>query len=340
MEVGLSVEYDGKKNIVFSNGVIKEYPIGGLICEYARFRPTELKQIILENPYFRAENIKEKSADALMHFYNELFEIYGPVIAELITTEFSKCFRDYICADKSELKKVIAECNSNKKDGAIEQFILENTGFDEFGLSTLGQAFLTAYSTFSYGYVVFKHIFKLFVSDEYEGDQAEQILSLYAENSEFQHMEFCIMLYDGKFHSIYTISSTLSLIVFEMAHAIDNDTKIVKCKNCNNYFVPVGRSDAIYCSYPSPQDPEKACRDIGAQVTRTKMAKNDVVTTEYRRLYMRLKMRLNRHPEDTRLQEKLTQLTSEMKVLRKQRAEGTVSSDDILEWISSIDEDL
>ena len=51
MDIGLNIEFDGKKNIVMESGIIKEYPIGGLICEYARLRPTELKPIIMENTY-------------------------------------------------------------------------------------------------------------------------------------------------------------------------------------------------------------------------------------------------------------------------------------------------
>jgi hypothetical protein len=39
MDIGLRVEYDGKKNVVLAGEIIKEYPIGGLMCEYARLRP-------------------------------------------------------------------------------------------------------------------------------------------------------------------------------------------------------------------------------------------------------------------------------------------------------------
>src|SRR5699024_11356250 len=71
-------------------------------------------------------------------------------------------------------------------------------------------------------------------------------------------------------------------------------SKFVKCKNCGNYFVPVGRSDSVYCGYPSPQDKTKECREVGANATRAKKMKNDVLTQEYRRLYMRLKMEIGR----------------------------------------------
>ena len=53
MDIGLNVDFDGKKNIVMEGEIIKEYPIGGMICEYARLRPTGIKPLIMENPYFQ-----------------------------------------------------------------------------------------------------------------------------------------------------------------------------------------------------------------------------------------------------------------------------------------------
>lgn len=52
MDIGLNVDFDGKKNIVIEGDIIKEYPIGGMACEYARLRSTEIKPLIMENPYF------------------------------------------------------------------------------------------------------------------------------------------------------------------------------------------------------------------------------------------------------------------------------------------------
>ena len=121
---------------------------------------------------------------------------------------------------------------------------------------------------------------------------------------------------------------------------MDANTKFVKCKNCGNYFVPVGRSDSVYCGYPSPQDETKECRDVGANATRVKKMKNDVLTKEYRRLYMRLKMALKRHPDDVALRERLMELTEGMKIRKRQKEEGTISADGILEWLISFDNHL
>ena len=56
---GLVVDYDGKKNVVMYQG-LKEYPIGGMIAEYARLHPTCLKEVILDYQLIN-ENASEET---------------------------------------------------------------------------------------------------------------------------------------------------------------------------------------------------------------------------------------------------------------------------------------
>ena len=341
MDIGLNIEFDGKKNIVMESGIIKEYPIGGLICEYARLRPTELKPIIMENTYFHNTDLKENGAQALMAFYESLLEKFGVVTAVMVLTDFSGFLADFNRANDDELKMLIEPMNEVRNTDQVKSFILEDTGIDEFGIETIGQARLTAYATYADSYVAFRHSFNMLVSgEEFEEDQVMAFWGLYAENTDFQHIDFRIMFFDNAFHSIYTVKSSMSLILFEAAHAMDAKIKFVKCKNCGNYFVPIGRSDSVYCGYPSPQDETKDCRDVGANATRAKKMKNDTLTQEYRRLYMRLKMAVKRHPESADLQERLLELTEGMKSRRKQKEDGVLSTDEILEWLSAFDNTL
>ena len=338
MDIGLNVDFDGKKNIVMEGDIIKEYPIGGMACEYARLRPTEIKPLILENPYFHDSALKENGGHALMNLYEACLEKFGVITAVMILADFSGFMADFNRANEEELKELIAPLNKDKDTDQIKSFVLEETGVETFGISTIGQAMLTAYAAYANSYVAFKHSFNMLVSgEEYEENQVMAFWGLYADNTDFQHIDFHIMFYDNAFHSIYTIKSSMSLILFEAAHAMDAKTKFVKCKNCGQYFVPVGRSDSLYCGYPSPQDSSKACRDVGANAARARKMKYDVLTQEYRRLYMRFKMAIKRHPERTDLQAQLSELTEGMKLRRKQKEEGTLSADEILEWIASLD---
>ena len=340
MNTGLHVEFNGKKNIVISNGIVKEYPIGGMICEYARLDPKEIKKYILHNPFF-SEGLVEKVSQALIWMFEQLLEEYGIVTASIVVADFCEVLKDYTNAPKGKIEQWIQDIEGDKHANRINQFILEDSGYKVFGITTLGQALLTAYASYAYSYVSFKHCFDMLV-EEYRADekQVDLFLKLYYEDIEIQEIDYMIMMYEGGFHSVYTIKSSISLLLFEAAHVIDEETKFVKCKNCNKYFVPVGRSDMVYCGYPAPQNKRRACRDIGAQATSIKKMKSDTVAREYRRIYMRLKMRLRRNIGDEKLKRKLRELTDGMKEWRKKRDLGEVSSDDILDWLYEIDDTI
>lgn len=338
MDIGLNVEFDGKKNIVIEGGIVKEYPIGGMICEYARLHPTELKPLIMDNPFFQDADLKENGGKALMSLYEAMREKFGIITAVMVLTDISDVMTDLNLANKEERKSLLDTLN---EDNQVKDFILENTGFSEFGITTIGQALLSSYCGYANSYVAFKYSFNMLVTeDEYDADQVMRFWDLYSSHVEFQHIGFQIMYFDNAFHSVYTIKSSLSLVLFEAAHAFEKNAKFIKCKNCGNYFVPVGRSDSKYCGYPSPQDASKNCRDIGANATQARKMKNDVLTQEYRRLYMRLKMALKRHPENQVLASRLKELTDGMKERRKLLKTGEIYPDDILEWISSFDSKL
>ena len=256
MDIGLNVEFDGKKNIVMEGDIIKEYPIGGMACEYARLRPTEIKPLIMENTYFNDADLVGNGGHALMSLYEACLAKFGVVTAVMILTDFSSFMADFNRANAEELKGLLDPLNEDRDTSQIKSFILEDTGFEEFGISTIGQTMLTAYAAYADCYVAFKHSFNMLASgEEYEEDQVMAFWGLYASNTDFQHIDFHIMFFDDAFHSIYTIKSSMSLILFEAAHAMDAQTKFVKCKNCGNYFVPVGRSDSVYCGYPESDLP-------------------------------------------------------------------------------------
>lgn len=335
-DMGLYVEYDGKKNTVIGNGEVKEYPVGGMACEFARLHPTDIKDYIMKLSLFNEVDLKEHGGEALMQMFDTIREDLGSLIATMVVTEISNCLADFKRASDEELQELIDPENEDIEEDEVKKFILKDTGFTEFGITNIGQAFLTAYNVFAKVFCGFMVSFQTLISDgDNDPDRIDGLLSFYSENIEMQHFDFTIMLYEGAFHSVYTIKSLLSLILFETAHVLDTNTKIVKCKNCGKYFVPIGRSDQVYCGYPSPQDENKACRDIGAQNTLKKKRKNDDVATEYRRLYMRFKMALRRHPEDAALKNRFDDFAYNMKLLREKRDAGDISSDDILEWLAS-----
>ena len=89
----------------------------------------------------------------------------------------------------------------------------------------------------------------------------------------------------------YEISSPDDLIALELFHTVKGELPIKKCRCCNEYFVPTGRSDSEYCSRISLGE-NKRCAQIGAMRTfKGKYAENPIYA-EYNRAYKRNHSRL------------------------------------------------
>lgn len=330
---GFTVEFDGKKNTVLRSGIVKEYPIGGMAAEYARLRPTEIKEVILQ--YDRLEDSTDTDAldEFFLWFDQAAREKFGLVTSGLMCCDFLNIVCDIKRRTDDQMTEYCDELDDGKQS-AIKEFIFRDTQWAELGRSSVGQILLTAYFEFAMHYANARVTFDILAADGGEENQVEGMFSLYGENISLQHIDYNIMYYGGKFQSLYTFNSALSLILFEAANCMNNDVRFVKCPVCGHYFVPEGRSDTLYCSFPSPKDPARSCQEIGAQVTRANKEKNDVCTREYRKLYMRLKMGASRHPGEKKYYQPLEDLTAGNKEWKKKLAAGIATVEDYLEWLA------
>ena len=92
----------------------------------------------------------------------------------------------------------------------------------------------------------------------------------------------------------HEITNLLQLLTFESCR-LKKEGKAVKiCANCGRYFIPPHRIDSKYCSLPSPQDPAKACSEIGSQVQRAEKRKTDPREREHHNARSRLHMAAKR----------------------------------------------
>lgn len=330
---GLEVIYDGDRNFVIYNAERKVYEPGALICEYARFVPNSLKEIIVKAPHFKETKNDSNFIKTIFWLYKEVHKEYHLVTAEMINAELIEEAVKYANSDVEQQDNLLKE-EIYKKDDKIISFILEDTGFDDFKGRTVGQILLFAYYSFAMRYVKFRHLFEKFILGITDGGEAELTWKLFGELATFQHIDYKIVFFEGEFHSLYIFKTAISLLVFEIAHIMEHETQIVKCQNCGHYFVPNTRIDTVYCNYESPQKPGKTCRNVGAQIARADKEKNDVVTKSYRKVYMRYIMHMNRHPGDDDKQKMFDRLTEEVKIKRKELEEGIITEEDFIDWLN------
>ena len=339
IDVGLPVLFDGDRNELLFYDRIIEYPAGAMIAEYARLKVKEIKPVLLECCHFSDEPTDENIARFVDDFQNKMKDRFEPVAGTLAAMEIFNIIEEWLKAENGGRgEEYLGILNEVASYDDINGFIFADTEYDGIGKTTVGQMALSAYASFVTSFIhtsyAFDNIVKCADQEDGADERALDMLgALFTEMVSMQHIDFRIINIEGRFRSHYMIKSGMSLLTFEIAHWLDMGASFVKCANCGRYFVPDGRSDQIYCTYPSPQNKEKTCREIGAQVTRTNKEKNDVVTREYRKVYMRYKMNTKRHPCNREASKQFEALTDGMREWRKKLANGTATTDQFLEWI-------
>ena len=300
----------------------------------------DLKQFIMSCDGLELPGTTDNFISSFMQLQEKMTDGLYPVVGTMVVVEFMNTAEDWFDAVRTNrVEEFLNRLNTDSYD-SIRDFILEGTDIKEFGGDTVLQLMLTCYFAFASTYVIVKHMFTQImesneVQDEKHDRTIELLYAMYGTYMDAQHIDYRLILTEKGFESLYTLETSISLLLFEMAHCINTEANIVKCKNCGNYFVPEGRSDAVYCSYPLRDNKEKTCKDVGAQVTRANKEKTDVLTREYRKVYMRYKMATTRHPDDSKLASQFERLTSEFKIRNAEIMSGESTTEEVLDWLSS-----
>lgn len=339
MDIGLNIEYDGDHYVTLSPLGVKEYPIGGMACEYRRLHPSTIKQILDSYPETNEPYTVEGYNRFVVWLLDEMKDKYDHITALMVQAEFVNIYLDLVTSGNLEKEEYLEKLSSEDYAPDVRDYVLENSGSDKFKNETIGDVLRVCYYIFGTAFIHFGLVFKA-ITEEFtkveENEIATYIMSYFGDKAgNAQDIGYKLMFYDDNFHSVYVIKDSLSLLLFEFAHMLQTECTICKCENCGELFIPMGRSDAIYCNYPSPQDSTRKCSEIGAQIARKEKLKNDEAEHEYRKLYMRLKMQAKRHPNDKKYVHAIEELKKGGKVWRKQMADGEKTSEDFLEWVQN-----
>lgn len=339
LDIGLPVLYDGDRNELLYYDRIIEYPAGAMIAEYTTMLVRDIKPVLLECSHFSDEPTDDNIALFIDDFQNLMKERFEPIAGTMAAMEIFNVIEEWLKAEMDGLgDEYIRVLKNTVPPDEIKEYIFADTGYDGIGKTTVGQMVLSAYASFVTGFIhvtyTFRNVVKFANNEEDADDKAMELLNaLFTEMVSMQHIDYRIINIEGRLRSHYMIKTGMSLLTFEFAHWLDKGVPFAKCANCSRYFIPDGRSDQIYCTYSSPQNKEKTCREIGAQVTRANKEKNDVVTREYRKRYMRYKMFTRRHPGNREAAKQFDSLTEGMSDWRSKLANGTATTDQFLEWI-------
>ncbi len=336
---GIVVQYNGDYYYILdSNDMDRTYQIGEMVCEAFQVVPVEIKEIIKQSPYFNERYDRDTVIDAIFAFRGILHDKYPYIAAEAAFFEILNVASIYYNGNEKEKEAWLKFMETIDNEYHYSDRVFRDTEFSTYGVSSCGQFLLTVYMAVSYRMVYFKSFFDTYVRSDEEPDERERLIDIFNHMTiepDAQDIEYRICFYDRHFNSVYTIKSLSSLLMFEMVHMTERGVRVHVCKNCGTYFIPKGRSDTAYCDFPSPENPEKTCKEIGAQNTRAYKMKTDIATSLHRKVYMRYKMVLKRHPDNHQAKKKLDELASGKKAWLQKIEKNEASIAEYEAWLES-----
>ena len=115
---------------------------------------------------------------------------------------------------------------------------------------------------------------------------------------------------------------------------IKNNYFILKCKNCNKYFITYNRIETYYCDRQAPQDTTKTCKQYGAEKAWTDRTKDENDWYHlYRKVYQSFQMKAKRNPNNPQLKENFDNFRAEANKWKKEIKKGTKTEEEFMYWL-------
>lgn len=134
----------------------------------------------------------------------------------------------------------------------------------------------------------------------------------------------------------YAINNLKDILNIYFNYFTQENIHIKKCKNCNKYFIPQNRTDEVYCNNPSPQNPNKTCKEYGAKKTYRDEIKSQPLKSEHNKTSQFYRMRINRaknEKEKSLYKKKFNAYKEQYQTKKEQYKKGKLKEADFIEWI-------
>lgn len=142
-----------------------------------------------------------------------------------------------------------------------------------------------------------------------------------------------------QFHDTFSSFSTYSLnnlLVSAIYYFFLNGFRFKRCKNCGNFFVPLSRSDEIYCNNISPQDKTRTCKEYGSQKLWYDKLRADEVAKLSRNVYSSKQMLVRRNPDISEYRRMFEYFKAERKKWEAWVKSGEKSKEEYISWLNEM----
>ena len=341
---GLIISYDGGINHVLTSQYEKysSYPVGNLMCLIFQGEILDDISRILYN----CINVCPMNKDALTQDSIEEAEHY--VLSALLYDDFYPAQR----IAQGSFIRVIERyriLDSQRMLGLLQEercrLSEENMPFNDIGFSNVGTFLRLCFNNY---YVDLVNALTFFTAlsailsgsaDEQEKATYNELLGILQNPDIVPGIEIKSMLDAcGGMKNYYVINSFLSLVMFEFAHIESSDVVIRHCQNpdCGKFFT-VKRSDAKYCSFPSPQNPMRLCKKYYPQLLHSKKIKENELDHLIKNASGRLYNQKRRHPDRADDVTKLIRtLQIEADIKKQEVLRNRMTKKDFETWLKSL----
>lgn len=140
---------------------------------------------------------------------------------------------------------------------------------------------------------------------------------------------------DGKLPS-WELDSLNNLLVSSIYYFFQNGFIFKRCGNCGKFFVPLSRSDEVYCNNISPQDHTRTCKEYGSQKLWYDRVKSDEVAKLSRNVYSAKQMLVRRNPDILAYKEMFEYFKEERKKWERWINSGEKDKEEYISWLNEM----
>lgn len=144
-----------------------------------------------------------------------------------------------------------------------------------------------------------------------------------------------LMIFNDDFIAL-SFSSLTDFLLTAIYYFFQNGFRFKRCKNCGRFFVPLSRSDEIYCNNESPQDKNRTCKEYGSQKLWYEKLKSDEVAKLSRNVYSSKQMLVRRNPDILAYKKMFDYFKTERKKWEILVKSGIKSKDEYINWLNKM----
>ena len=137
-------------------------------------------------------------------------------------------------------------------------------------------------------------------------------------------------------YSVFALDSLDTLLISSIYYFFLNGFCFKRCKNCGKFFVPLSRSDEMYCNNVSPQDQMRTCKEYGSQKLWYDRLKSDEVAKLARNIYSAKQMLVRRNPDIVGYKKMFDYFKIERKKWEVLVKSGVKSKEEYINWLNEM----